>query len=92
MAKSYDVESVTNVSNGHVSATGLGRLKQRGKPLSGQVEQIADAANNFRKAFQNPSAFGGVEPLSILDAGFAVSQGAKAVGNLATGNIPGGLS
>ena len=67
MAKSYDVESVTNVSTGDVSATGLGRLLQQGKPLTGDLKMIADSANSFRRAFQNPAAFGGVEPLSVLD-------------------------
>lgn len=71
MAKSYDVESVTNASTGDVSATGLGRLLQRGKPLTGDLKLIADSANSFRRAFQNPAAFGGVEPLSVLDAGAA---------------------
>lgn len=92
MAKSYDAEAVTNPSNGAVSATGLGRLKQRGRPLSGALEEIADAANNFRKAFQNPSAFGGVEPLSILDAAFVANQGAKAIAHAAHGNIAGFLA
>src|SRR5579859_3873359 len=92
MAKSYDAESVTNPSNGYVSATGLGRLKQRGRPLSGALEEIADAANNFRKSFQNPAAFGGVEPLSVLDLAFAAGNAAKAVAHGATGNVGGALA
>lgn len=71
MAKSYDVEAVTNVSTGDVSATGLGRLLQQGKPLTGNLKLIADSANAFHRAFQNPAAFGGVEPLSVLDAAAA---------------------
>jgi muramidase (phage lysozyme) len=90
MAKAYDAEAVTNPSNGNVSATGLGRLKQRGKPLSGALETIADAANNFRRSFQNPTGFGGVEPLSVLDEAFAVAEAAKGAGKLAVGN-PGGF-
>lgn len=84
MAKSYDVEAVTNPSSGDVSATGLGRLLKRGRPLTGNLKSIADAANNFHRAFQNPAAFGGVEPLSVLDAAFAVREAAKAA---ATGSI-----
>lgn len=92
MAKSYDVEGVTNPSNGYVSATGLGRLKQRGRPLSGALEEVADAANNFRKAFQNPSAFGGVEPLSILDLAYAGGNAAKGIAHLGAGNVAGFLA
>lgn len=84
MAKSYDVEAVSNPSTGDVSATGLARLLNKGKPLTGNLRVIADAANHFHRAFQNPAAFGGVEPLSVLDAAFAVSQGAKAA---ATGSV-----
>lgn len=84
MAKSYDVEAVTNPSSGDVSATGLGRLLKKGKPLTGNLKVIADAANHFHRAFQNPAAFGGVEPLSVLDAAFAASQAAQAA---ATGNL-----
>ena len=87
MAKSYDAESVTNVSTGDVSATGLGRLLQKGKPFTGNMKTIADAANNFRRAFQNPSAFGGVEPLSVLDAAFAAAQGAAALTNPGLGGL-----
>ena len=69
MAKSYDVESVTNVSTGDVSAHGLGKLLQDGKPLTGYLELIADSANSFSRAFQNPAKFGGVESMSVLDVG-----------------------
>ncbi len=68
MAKSYDVEAVTNVSTGDVSAMGLGRLLQQGKPLTGNLKLIADSANSFARAFQNPAKFGGVESYSVLDA------------------------
>jgi hypothetical protein len=78
IAKSYDVESVTNVSTGDVSARGLGRLLDKGKPLTGNLRLIADSANTFPRAFQNPAGFGGVEPFSVLDslsAAAAVSSG-----------------
>lgn len=96
MAKSYDVEAVTNPSNGNVSATGLGRLLSNGRPLTGALKQIADAANNFHRAFQDPTRFGGVEPLSILDAAYAggqlaaavASHGMSGVGHAIAGMIP----
>lgn len=79
IAQTYDVESVINPASGDVSASGLRILQEHSKPLTGNLKEIADAAGNFRKSFQNPAAFGGVEPLSVLDAGFAVHQGAKAI-------------
>lgn len=74
MAKSYDVESVTNVSTGDVSAAGLGKLLQQGRPLSDNLKLIADSANSFHRAFQNPASFGGVESYSVLDAAGAAAM------------------
>lgn len=74
MAKSYDVEAVTNVSTGDVSAIGLGKLLQQGKPLTGNLKLIADSANSFHRAFQNPASFGGVELYSVLDAAGAAAM------------------
>ena len=90
-AKIYDLKSVTNKSTYDVSARGLARLLERGKPLTGNLKLIADMANSFSKAFQNPSVIGGVESMSILDAAFAGTEAAKAIGKLATGN-PGGFA
>jgi hypothetical protein len=78
IAKTYDIESVTNVSTGDVSATALGRLLQKGQPLTGNLKLIADSANSFPRSFQNPTAFGGVEPFSVLDTlagGAALAHG-----------------
>jgi hypothetical protein len=73
MAKSYDVESVTNVSTGDVSAHGLGKLLQQGKPLTGDLKLIADSANSFSRAFADPARFGGVESYSVFDAAAAAA-------------------
>lgn len=90
-AKIYDLKSVTNKSTFDVSARGLARLLERGKPLTGNLRLIADMANSFPKEFQNPSVIGGVESMSVLDAAFAGAEAAKAVGKLAAGH-PGGLA
>lgn len=85
IAKTYDVESVTNTATGDVSARGLAAMARRGKPLTGELKTIADAANAFPKALQNPSAFGGVEPLSVLDfygAGLSVAHGNPGVAGM----------
>lgn len=67
IAKSHDIESATNPSTGEVGAARFGALMKRGKPLSGGLATIADAANTIPKATQMPSRFGGMEPLSVLD-------------------------
>lgn len=67
IAKSHDVESATNTSTGEVDPRRLALLADKGKPLSGGLETIADTANAFPKAMQMPSKFGGSEPLSVLD-------------------------
>lgn len=77
IAKSHDIEGATNTATGDVSAIGLARLANRGKPFTGGLKTIADAANTFRKAFQNPEAFGGVEPYSVLDLGAAGMAAAR---------------
>lgn len=64
IAKSYDVEGATNAATGDVNAVGLARLAQKGKPLTGGVSTIANAALAFPKAMR-----AGVEnePLGVLD-------------------------
>lgn len=71
IAKSHDLEDATNTATGNVSARRLAALANRGKPLSGGSKTIADVYNAFPKALQSESAFGEVEPLSVLDMGAA---------------------
>lgn len=79
IAKSYDVEGVTNSATGDVSARGLARLQDKGRPLADQLKTIADAAHAFPKAMQAPAGFGDNEPWSALD--FFGSAAAMAHGN-----------
>lgn len=67
IAMSYDLEGATNSATGDVSAQGLAKLANRGRPLSGNLETIATVANAFPKAVQNPERFGGEEPYSGFD-------------------------
>jgi len=69
IAKSHDVELATNPATGDVNASVLGRLANKGKPLSGNLQTIANTFLAFPRATQMPSKFGGVEPLSVLDVG-----------------------
>ena len=74
IAQSYDVEAALDPVSGDVSARMLTALAKKGRPLSGQLKDIADAARSFPKATQSPSTFGGEEPLGILDYGAAVAS------------------
>lgn len=77
IAKSYDIENNTNVT-GDVNARGLGRLRVKGRPFTGELDTIARTALAFPKSMQMPSGFGGAEPLSALDfiaAGVTAAHG-----------------
>lgn len=68
IARSYDVEAATNPATGEVNARVLAALSKKGRPLSGQLKDIANAALAFPKAFQNAEAIGGQERMGVLDA------------------------
>ena len=67
IAKSYDLEGVTNPTTGEVNARGLARLYAKRKPLSNELLTIAKAAGTAPKAMQVPSQFGGMQNYSALD-------------------------
>lgn len=72
IAKSYDVESALNPVTGAVDAQKFATLQAKGKPLTGNMKQAADAATAFPKAFQSPAKFGGNENTGVIDAGLAL--------------------
>lgn len=74
LARSYDVETATNPATGDVNARMLGALANKGRPLSGQLKAIADAARAFPKAMQTTANMGGTENLGILDAAVGVTH------------------
>lgn len=67
IARSYDVEGATNPATGDVSARGIARLSAKGRPLTGELNIIANAANAFPRAMQPPAGFGHEENWSALD-------------------------
>ena len=77
IARSYDVRAALNQGNGDVSARMLAALRRRGRRLGGPLQDVANAAEAFPPAMQNPAGIGGVERLGILDlAAAAATQGA----------------
>lgn len=79
IAKSYDIEAVTNETTGDVNALGLGKFASKGRPMTGELDTIARAANAFPRAMQPVARFGGDESHSALD--FFGSAAAIAHGN-----------
>lgn len=66
-ARIYDVESATNPTTGEVNAHALAKLYNKGKPFTGNLRIIADAANAAPKSTQVPGKFGRAEDWSALD-------------------------
>lgn len=72
IAKTYSVQAGLNDTTGDVAANALARQLQRGKPLTGELETIARAAQAFPKATQAlKEPTGAVSPLDFAMAGTA---------------------
>lgn len=67
IAKTYNAEKALNPATGSVSATSLGTQLVKGKPLSGELKQVADFGLSFPKAAQDPAKIGSVTGASPLD-------------------------
>lgn len=67
IAKTYEVEKAMNAKTGTVNAQKLASRLQAGKPLSGELKDIAEFSLAFPKASQVPEKVGGALPFSPLD-------------------------
>jgi hypothetical protein len=78
IAKTYTVEKALNPETGDVSAQVLAGLLKKGKPLSGELETIAQTGMAFPKATQAlKESYKAISPLDYATA---------AIGGTATGN------
>lgn len=81
LAKIHSVEDALNAESGNVSAVQLGRMLDKGAPLSGNLLKIAQTARRFPKAVQNTEAMpnAGMEfadpALGAGGAGIAAASG-----------------
>lgn len=75
IAKIYEAEKALHPGSGNIDARKLAASLRKGKPLSGEIRQVAEAADAFPKAFQGPEAVGSVAPISVLDSAFAGGVG-----------------
>lgn len=76
IAKTYSVEKALNAETGTIDAKKLAAQLQKGKPLSGGLEDAARFAARFRQAAQTPEAMGSLPGSSPLD--FAAAGGMTA--------------
>lgn len=83
IAKTYTVEKALNKTTGTVDAKKLGAMLDKGKPLSGELKQAADFANQFPKAAQTVERMGSLPQTSPLDWGLATALGAATSNPLA---------
>lgn len=67
IAKTYTVEKAMNKTTGTVDASKLASRLQSGKPMSGELKDIAQFGQAFPKAIQTPERIGGSIGLSPLD-------------------------
>lgn len=66
-AKASDVGRALNQASGNVDARHLAKLLQAGKPLTGELRDVAQFAAQFPKATQMPERMGSLPQFSPLD-------------------------
>lgn len=76
LAKAYDIEKALNPTTGNVDAAKLAQLLKKGRPLTGDLKQVAEFAGAFPKAVQTPERMGSLPGVSPLDFGLATGVGA----------------
>ncbi|MDE2022461.1 MAG: hypothetical protein KGI71_06135 [Patescibacteria group bacterium] len=76
-AKTYDVESALNETTGNVDALHLGRLLDKGKPLTGKMKDVAEFARSFSGSARNVDKMKDRAQFSAFD--YAMGIGAPAI-------------
>ena len=67
IAKTYTVEKAMNTTTGTVNAQKLAARLQAGKPMSGELKDIAQFSQAFPRAAKTPESIGGTIGISPLD-------------------------
>lgn len=67
LAKAHDIEKILNPASGNIDANKLAAMVKKGKPLTGELKQVADFAAQFPKAAQMPEKMGSLPQSSPLD-------------------------
>lgn len=77
LAKTYDVEKALNQNTGNIDASKLAASLKKGKPLTGEMRDVAEFAARFPKATQAVEKMGSLPQLSPLDYGTAAIAGSS---------------
>lgn len=89
IAKTYTVEKALNNSTGNVAARKLAAQLARGKPLSGELKDVARFAQAFPKAADEVlSSMPGISPLDYFSAGGISAVTGNPLSMLAVGTRP----
>lgn len=67
LAKVYDIEKALNPSSGNIDAAQIAKSLKKGRPLTGELQQIGDFASQFPKAAQSVDKMGSLPQVSPLD-------------------------
>jgi hypothetical protein len=89
IAKTYSVEKAVNPVTGTVDAKKLAAQLSRGKPLTGELKDVAEFSARFPKATQTTEAMGSLPQFSPIDY-IAGGMGSLATGNLAPAAVVAG--
>jgi hypothetical protein len=79
IAKTYTVEKAMNTTTGTVNAQKLAARLQAGKPMSGELKDIAQFGQAFPRASKTPESIGGTIGISPLDFTAAGLSGGAAL-------------
>ena len=92
LAQTYDYERALDFATGEIDPQALAKLASAGKPLSGNLEKMANFAANFPEV--STLSGGGLRPSVIARAGRGTVGGAvgSAIGGLVTGGNPLGFA
>jgi hypothetical protein len=90
IAKTYTGERALNRATGDVNAAVLGRLYDKGKPLSDGLDQIGRFATAFPKVARSNQDGAGISALEPMSSAMYATAGQLASGN-AAGLLAGGL-
>lgn len=75
IAKSYAAEAALNPATGNINAQTFAAALRKGKPITGEMRQVAEFAGQFPKATQLPERMGSLPGVSPLDYGVAAMRG-----------------
>lgn len=75
LAKTYDVEKALNPTTGNIDAGKLAASLKKGRPMTGELRDVAEFASRFPKASQTVEKMGSLPQLSPLDFGTAAITG-----------------